>query len=60
MSNEDFHPDLRRIARFAPRGLVSRRTLPLLRALMSLHLPGRHEDVEVVTLTTGAGVRLGQ
>ena len=58
MSNEDFHPDLRRIARFAPRGLVSRRTLPLLRALTLLHLPGRHEDVEVVTLTTGAGVRL--
>jgi acetyl esterase/lipase len=58
VSNEDFHPDLRRIARLLPRGLVSRRTLPLLRALSLLHLPGRHDDVEVLTLTTGAGVRL--
>jgi acetyl esterase/lipase len=32
--------------------------LPLLRALALLHLPGRHDDVEVVTLSTGAGVRL--
>ena len=58
MSNEDFHPDLRRIARFLPRGLVSRRTLPLFRALSLLHLPGRHDDVEVLALTTGAGVRV--
>jgi acetyl esterase/lipase len=58
VSSEDFHPDLRRIARFAPRPLVSRRTLPLLRALALLHLPGRHDDVEVVALTTGAGVRV--
>jgi acetyl esterase/lipase len=58
VSSEDFHPDLRRIARFAPRPLVSRRTLPLLRALASVHLPGRRDDVDVVTLSTGAGVRL--
>jgi acetyl esterase/lipase len=58
VSNEDFHPDLRRIARFLPRGLVSRRTLPLFRALSLLHLPGRHDDVEVLALTTGAGVRV--
>jgi acetyl esterase/lipase len=58
VSNEDFHPDLRRIARLLPRGLVSRRTLPLFRALSLLHLPGRHDDVEVLTLATGAGVRV--
>jgi acetyl esterase/lipase len=32
--------------------------LPLLRALASVHLPGRRDDVDVVTLSTGAGVRL--
>ena len=58
MSYEDFHPELRRIARLLPRDLVSRRNLPLFRLLMSLHLPGRHDDVEVLTLSTGAGVRL--
>jgi acetyl esterase/lipase len=56
--SEGFHPDLRRRARFAPRPLVSRRTLPLLRALALLHPSGRHDDVEVVTLSTGAGVRM--
>jgi acetyl esterase/lipase len=58
VSKEDFHPDLRRIARFAPRPVVSRRTLPVLRALTSLHLPGRHDDVEIVKLATGASIRL--
>ena len=58
MSYEDFHPELRRIARLLPRDLVSRRNLPLFRLLMSLHLPGRHDDVDVVGLATGAGVRL--
>ncbi|MBB5163662.1 alpha/beta hydrolase [Mycobacterium sp. AZCC_0083] len=58
MPSEDFHPDLRRVARFAPRPLVSRRTLPLLRALAFLHLPRRRDDVEVVTFAAGAGVRL--
>jgi acetyl esterase/lipase len=58
VSSEVFHPDLRRGARFAPRPLVSRWTLPLLRALSLLHLPGRHDHVEVLALSTGAGVRL--
>ena len=58
MSTEDFHPDLRRIARLLPRGLVTRRTLPLFRGLSLLHLPGRHDHVEVLALTTGAGVRV--
>jgi hypothetical protein len=52
VSYEDFHPGPRRIARFAQRPLDSRRTLPLPRALMVLHRPGRHEDEEVATLTT--------
>jgi acetyl esterase/lipase len=56
--NEDFHPDLRRIARFAPRQMVSHRTLPLMRAVASLHLPGRHEDVEIVRFSGGGGIRL--
>jgi acetyl esterase/lipase len=54
----DFHPELRRIARFAPRQLVTPRTLPLMRALSRLQ--GRRDpaDVEVLTLTSGVGVRL--
>lgn len=57
MSIEDFHPELRRVARFLPRGLALRRTLPLFRVLMSLHLPGR-DEVEVLRLATGADIRL--
>jgi acetyl esterase/lipase len=54
----DFHPELRRIARFAPRQPVTPRTLPLIRALSRLQ--GRREpaDVEVLTLPSGVGVRL--
>jgi acetyl esterase/lipase len=55
--DNDFHPDLRRIARFAPSTLVSPRLLPLLRALTRLQRGGV-KDVEVLTLTSGAGVRL--
>jgi acetyl esterase/lipase len=55
----DIHPDLRRIARIAPRQLVGPRTLPLVRVL-SARLRGRgpSDDVEVLTLESGAGVRL--
>jgi acetyl esterase/lipase len=54
----DFHPELRRIARFAPRQSITPRTLPLMRALSRLQ--GRRDpaDVEVLTLTSGVGVRL--
>jgi acetyl esterase/lipase len=54
----DFHPELRRIARFAPRQTLTPRTLPLMRALSRLR--GRRDpaDVEVLTLTSGVGVRL--
>jgi acetyl esterase/lipase len=58
MPTIDFHPDLRRIARFIPRQLVTPTTLPILR--MGTRLMGRKapEDVEVLTLTSGVGVRL--
>jgi acetyl esterase/lipase len=57
MSTSDVHPDLRRIARLAPRTLVGPRSLRLIRALQGLQR-GRADDVEVLTLTSGAGVRL--
>lgn len=58
MPTIDFHPDLRRIARFIPRQLVTPMTLPILR--MGTRLLGRNapEDVEVLTLSSGVGVRL--
>jgi acetyl esterase/lipase len=54
----DFHPDLARTARFVPRGMISPRTLPLFRGVD--RLMGRHAptDVEVLTTTSGAHVRL--
>jgi acetyl esterase/lipase len=54
----DFHPDLRRIARFIPKQVVTPVTLPIMR--MGTRLMGRHipDDVEVLTLTSGVGVRL--
>jgi acetyl esterase/lipase len=59
MPNTDVHPDLRRFARFAPRQIIGRRTLPVVRALTGL--TGRRRapsDVEVITLGSGAGLRL--
>jgi acetyl esterase/lipase len=56
--SEDFHPDLRRIARFAPRQMVSPRTLPVVRALSRLTQRRSDGDVEVIILASGAGVRL--
>ncbi|ETW22158.1 esterase [Mycobacterium gastri 'Wayne'] len=55
---DDVHPDLRRTARFAPRRLVGPRTLPVIRALITLTSRGTPSDVEVITLDSGAGVRL--
>jgi acetyl esterase/lipase len=57
--NTDVHPELRLIARIAPRQIVSPRTLRLMRALVRLTLGrGPAGDVEVLTLESGAGVRL--
>lgn len=56
---DDVHPDLRRIARLAPRRVVGPRTLPLVRAFMALStMRGAPADVEVLTLTSGVRVRL--
>ncbi|MHA7651198.1 alpha/beta hydrolase [Mycobacterium sp. ML4] len=58
-ANHDVHPDLRRIARLAPRRLVDPRALPLIRRLSALTTLRRTpRDVEVLTLTSGTGVRL--
>jgi acetyl esterase/lipase len=56
--DDDFHPELRRIARVLPRGPVGPRTLPLIRVLTGLGLPRRRDDVEVLTLPTGGAIRL--
>ncbi|EUA53733.1 lipW domain protein [Mycobacterium intracellulare 1956] len=55
MTNDAVHPDLQKLARFAPRRLVGPRTLPIMRAAMDwrarLGKPVR--DVEVITLESG-------
>jgi len=60
--NDEVHPELRRIARSAPRHLIGPRTLPIVRALDGLRgrlgKPGASGDVEVVTLGSGVGIRL--
>jgi acetyl esterase/lipase len=61
MPNDDVHPDLRRIARFAPRHMIGPRSLAIMRALGGLSERRRKPgppDVEVITLGSGAGVRL--
>jgi acetyl esterase/lipase len=56
--DDDFHPDLRTIARLLPRHLVGPSTLRLLRTLTAVQGPWRHTDVEVLALPSGARVRL--
>jgi acetyl esterase/lipase len=61
MPNNDVHPDLRRIARIAPRHIIGPRSLPIVRSLSAV--TGRRRkpapsEVEVITLGSGAGVRL--
>jgi acetyl esterase/lipase len=58
VTSTDIHPDVRRIARFAPRQLVWPTTLPLMRALSRLQGRREPDDVEVLTLSSGVGVRL--
>lgn len=58
MASADFHPDLRRVARIAPRQLVGPRTLRLMRTVSRLLDLGGNGDVEVLTLASGARVRL--
>ena len=57
--NAGVHPDLRRIARIAPKRLVGPRLLPVMRRASKLMSPGRTPSgVEVLTLPSGTGVRL--
>ncbi|MDH6195888.1 acetyl esterase/lipase [Mycobacterium frederiksbergense] len=57
-SASEFHPNLERIARFLPRRAVSPRTLPVLQRLTGLMSRRTPPGVEVLTLTSGVGVRL--
>ncbi len=57
--NNEVHPDLRRVARITPRALVTPRTLPVVRPLLELIIGrGPSDDVEVLTLESGTGIRL--
>lgn len=58
MPPTDFHPDLRRVARYIPKQIVTPVTLPIMRVVTRLQ--GRHtpDDVEALTLSSGVNVRL--
>jgi acetyl esterase/lipase len=58
MPTADFHPDLRRAARLAPRAGVGPRSLRLIRALSGLQRGKSHDGLEVLILGSGVGVRL--
>jgi acetyl esterase/lipase len=58
MPSTDFHPDLRRVARLAPRSMIGPRSLRLIRALSGLQRSKTPDGVEVLTLGSGVGVRL--
>lgn len=58
MPSTDFHPDLRKVARLAPRAMVGPRSLRLVRALSGLQRSKTPDGVEVLTLSSGVGVRL--
>ena len=54
----DFHPDLRRIARLAPKQVVTPVTLPVIRLVTRRMWRRVPKDVEALTLPSGVGVRL--
>lgn len=54
----DFHPELARAARFAPRAMITPLSLPLIRGATKLLLRGTSADVEVLTLPSGVRVHL--
>jgi acetyl esterase/lipase len=54
----EFHPDLRRIARYIPKQIVTPVTVPFLRAAERLMWRKTPTDIEVLTLASGVGVRL--
>ncbi|BBY33865.1 alpha/beta hydrolase [Mycolicibacter minnesotensis] len=58
MVSSGFHPDLRRTARFLPRGGVGPRLLPVLQALGGIQGRRTPADVEIQGLPSGATVRI--
>ncbi|MFW0784520.1 alpha/beta hydrolase [Gordonia sp. CPCC 206044] len=58
LHDQEFHPDLARMAHFLPRGIVGPRTLPTIRALTGLTRLSRNADVEVRRLDSGGSVRI--
>jgi acetyl esterase/lipase len=58
MPSTDFDPDLRKVARLAPPGLIGPRSLRLIRALSGLQRSKRYDGLEVLVLGSGVGVRL--
>lgn len=56
--SEDINPELRRVARFVPRQIVRPWSLPLLKRMPVMLRTASSDGVEVLTLPSGAGVRL--
>ncbi|WP_193044916.1 alpha/beta hydrolase [Mycolicibacterium baixiangningiae] len=56
--NPDFHPDLRKVARYMPRQVVTPVTLPVIRMVTRLQGKRTPADVEELTLNSGVKVRL--
>lgn len=54
----EFHPDLRRVARYMPKQVVTPVTVPIMRAAERLLWRRTPKDVEVLTLASRVGVRL--
>ncbi|MGV9710663.1 alpha/beta hydrolase [Gordonia sp. NPDC003424] len=58
-TEQQFHPDLARQARYLPRGIIGPRTAPLIRAVQgAMSRVRRGSGVEVRSLPSGGGVRI--
>jgi acetyl esterase/lipase len=58
VSTADFHPDLRRAARYLPKQVITPATVPFIRAAERLLYRQPPDDIEVLTLPSGVGIRL--
>ncbi|MEO6794938.1 MAG: alpha/beta hydrolase [Mycobacterium sp.] len=58
MVSSGFHPDLRRAARFLPRGGIGPRTLPVLQALIGMQGRRTPRGIEVLPLPSGGSIRV--